>query len=209
MWARPRLSSLFGLTCGLLWLYPVPTISCPNYQTALSQVKSMLEMDWLQSFMDKQGLEASNLTLESCKMFDYVPTVEALQNLSQAAFLWNVSRSLHPVERRLEVFKDSDIRRFVLSIQGLDNNICCLLRKLPTGHTDCSPSGSTGTLPSKKDLTFPQKLEVCGAIQWYQSFGKVVKKVLETWDASPGQRNRNGRSLLHVLLRHRRESRAD
>ncbi|KAM9100273.1 uncharacterized protein LOC105749464 [Sarcophilus harrisii] len=208
MWARPRLSSLFGLTCGLLWLYPVANISCPTYQKALSQVMSTPETDWLQSFMKQQGLKESNLT-ESCKMTEYVPTVETLQNLSQAAFLQNVSQSLHFVEQQLKDFKDSDIRRMVLSIQGLDNNICCLLQNLPTGPAACPPSGSAGTLPSQADLTFPQKLHGCKTIQWYQSFRKVMKKVLETWDAAPGQRNRKSRSLLRVLLHHRREIRAD
>ncbi|XP_074150318.1 uncharacterized protein LOC141557873 [Sminthopsis crassicaudata] len=200
MWAQARLSSLFGLICSLLWLYPVVTTSCPNYEKTLSQVKSTPETEWLQTFMSQQGLEASNL-METCKMTEYVPTVEDLKNLSQVAFLQNVSQNLHPVVQKLKALNDLVTQRMALSIQGLDNNICCLLQNLPTGPAACPQSRSKGTLPAQTSLTFLQKLEGCRTIYWYQTFRKTVKKVLESWDVTPEQRNRNSRSLLRVLIR--------
>ncbi|XP_020852377.1 oncostatin-M [Phascolarctos cinereus] len=205
MWARLRLSSLFGLTCGLLWLCPAAGITCPAYEILLSQLKNMAKRDFLNSFMTDQGLNLPHLN-DTCKRSSDFLVTETLKDLPPVTFLQTVSQNLRHV---VQILKEPVFEAMNIYLQGIDNNVCCMLQKLPPAPTACPAPGSKRTLsPTPTVGSFSWKLERCKVIQSYQRFMEAVGKVLETWGPSPGQRNRNRRSLLNVLLGQRRKVRA-
>ncbi|XP_036607915.1 oncostatin-M [Trichosurus vulpecula] len=205
MWARLRLSSLFGLTCGLLWLCPVAGSACPDYQKLLSQVKNMSEKDFLESFMSDQGLNLLHPQVICQERADF-PKLETLKDLPPVAFLQNVSQILHQVEQEL---KEPTFKLMIRHIQGIDNNICCLLHTLPNAPAACPTPGNKRTpSPTPTAGSFSWKSERCKTIKSYQRFMKDVAKVLETWPPSPGEEKRNRHSLLQVLLGQRQNVRA-
>ncbi|XP_072456082.1 oncostatin-M [Notamacropus eugenii] len=202
MWAWLRLNSLFGLTCGLLWLCPVAGSTCTDYQNLLYQLKSMAKRDFLKSFITDQGLNLLQLN-NICQERPDFPNMETLKDLPPVAFLQNVSQNLYIFEQEL---KEPIFEQMVRQIQGIENNICCLLQTLRSAPAVCPSPGSKRTLsPPLTAGSFQWKSERCSTIQSYQVLMENMGKVLETWGPSPGQRKRNRRSLLNVLLGQRRK----
>ncbi|XP_043835441.1 oncostatin-M [Dromiciops gliroides] len=204
MWARLRLSSLFGLTCGLLWLCPVARSTCADYHTLLQQLKNLAKTDFLTPFMANYIVNASRLANDCKKIPDFLMT-ETLADLPPVTFLQTVSQTLHLVEQKLEM---NLFERMIRQIQGINNNIYCMLRTLTGDPTPCLPPRSKEAPSIGANSGFLWKKDRCQLIQGYQSFMQAVRQVLETWGASPGQRNRNRRSLLKALVGQRRRVRA-
>uniref|UniRef100_A0A5F8G376 Oncostatin M n=1 Tax=Monodelphis domestica TaxID=13616 RepID=A0A5F8G376_MONDO len=205
MWAWLRLNSLFGLTCGLLWLCPVLGGPCPDSQKLLKQLKDMAKRDFFEAFARNQGLHLAPFP-EICKRTpDFFPTEKTLRELPAVAFLQNVNDTLYLLEERLEknVFKD-----LVSFISGINNNVCCLLQTLSAAPLACSTPESKGTVSTPDKGSLRWKTERCQMIWGYQRFMQAVERVLETWPPSPRQSNRNSRSLLRALLEQRKPGRA-
>ncbi|XP_027718209.1 oncostatin-M isoform X2 [Vombatus ursinus] len=165
----------------------------------------MAKKDFLKAFMTDQGLNSPHLN-ETCTGSSDFPVTETLKDLPPVTFLQTVSQTVRLIEQKLNepVFK-----RMHIYLQGIDNNVCCMLQALLPAPAACPAPASRRTLsPTPTVGSFSWKLERCKIIQSYQRFMEAVGKVLETWGASPGQRNRKRRSLLNVLLGQRRKVRA-